>query len=68
MNIETTDELSEQLADWFGIYGGCKSDGESGCKFDEKNPFCCRQGFVDEMKERMIKAVDNDKKIEALGL
>lgn len=62
MEIETTEDLANQLADWFGIYGNCKSDGDTGCRFDKKKPFCCRFGFCEEMKERMTAAVENDKK------
>ena len=63
MNIETVEDLAETLADWLGIYGGCKSDGDTGCEFDKDKPFCCRQGFVSEMKERIVKAVENDNKL-----
>lgn len=26
MQIETVDELAEQIADWLGIYGSCKKE------------------------------------------
>ena len=68
MNIETTEDLAEKLADWLGIFGGCKSDGDTGCTFDKERPFCCRQGFVGAIKERMIEAVENDKKLESINL
>ncbi len=70
MNIETTEDLAEKLADWLGIYGGCKNEtsDDDNCKFDKSKPFCCRQGFVMEMKERMVEAVDNERKLEGLGL
>lgn len=61
MDIETTNDLAEKLADWLGIYGGCKSDGDNGCTYDKSKPLCCRQGFVESMKERMTEAVENDK-------
>lgn len=67
MHIETTEDLAEKMADWLGIYGGCKSDGDDGCTYDKLKPFCCRIGFMGAMKERMIEAVENDKKLESAG-
>ena len=68
MNIETVNDLAEQIADWIGIYGGCKnesspdSDGVNECTYDKfKNPLCCRTGFVSAMEERIREAVENDK-------
>ena len=63
MKIETTKDLAETLADWLGIYGGCKSDGDIGCTYDKEKPFCWRQGFVQAIQERIIEAVENDKKL-----
>lgn len=70
MNIETTEELAEKLADWLGIYDGCKNktSDDDLCTYDKSKPFCCRQGFVEAMKERMTEAVDNEKKLETLKL
>jgi len=69
MQVETVDDLVEQLADWFGIYGGCKTRDdatscESKCDFDPKKPFCCRIGFSDHMTTRIENAVENTRKIE----
>jgi hypothetical protein len=66
MNIETAEDLATTLADWLGIYGGCKGDGDTGCVWDENRPLCCRQGFVDTMTERIIEAADNTKKVNQL--
>ncbi|HEY5590707.1 MAG TPA: hypothetical protein VIK55_06775 [Paludibacter sp.] len=70
MNIETTEDLAETLADWLGIYGGCKniSNDDDLCTYDRNKPFCCRQGFVGAMKERMIEAVEIDKKLESVNI
>lgn len=68
MTIETVDDLVEEIANWLHIYGGCKSDGDEGCEWDEKKPFCCRQGFCMDLKERIEKSVENDKKIAEVGL
>lgn len=44
MNIETVNDLAEQIADWVGIYGGCKnesspdSDGVNGCTYNKSEP------------------------------
>jgi hypothetical protein len=70
MQIETTEDLCNQIADWIGVYGACKAkpkEGEecpSGC--ENENPLCCRVGFMIVMKDRMEKAVENDKKIQEL--
>lgn len=64
MDIETVSDLVNTLADWLGIYGCCKSDGDEGCEFNKQKPFCCRMGFVGEMEERIPAAVENDKKLE----
>ena|ERR1035437_2010194 len=70
MNIETTEDLAEQIADWLGIYGGCKNitGDDDLCTYNKNKPFCCRQGFCGAMKERMTEAVENEKKLEALNL
>lgn len=67
MNIETTSDLCEQLADWIGVYGACKADEcAEGC--DNPSPLCCRVGFMLEIRQRMIDAVENDKKLDSVGL
>lgn len=71
MNIETTEDLCNQIADWIGVYGSCKGaednlEKENGCT--NQNPLCCRTGFMMEMKQRMIDAVDNERKLEQIGL
>lgn len=70
MNIETVEELSKQLADWIGIYGGCKNTDENqdNCTYDKSKPFCCRQGFCGAMEERIREAVENEKKIKSVRL
>jgi hypothetical protein len=70
MQIETTEDLCNQIADWIGVYGACKAKPKeveecpSGC--ENENPLCCRVGFMIVMKDRMEKAVENDKKIQEL--
>lgn len=58
-HIETPEELAEVIADWLGVYGCCKSDGDEGCEFNRDRPFCCRTGFVGELQERIEKSVEN---------
>lgn len=61
MEIETIDDIVENLADLLGIYGCCKSDGndDSVCK-----PLtCCRVGFTMTIKERIYNAIENEKKL-----
>lgn len=65
MQLETTEELCHQIADWIGVYGGCKANEcENGC--ENMNPLCCRQGFMMQMQERMKQAVKNEEAIDAL--
>lgn len=66
MNLETVEELAEQIADWCGVYGSCHSDGEKGCRFTEKNPACCRVGFTDEIEKRIRESVKNDKRLQKI--
>jgi hypothetical protein len=63
MNIETVDELCEEIANWIGVYGCCKaSAGDVDC--ENENPCCCRTGFMMVMPDRIREAVENDKKLE----
>jgi hypothetical protein len=70
MEIETPELLAEKIADWLGIYGGCKniSESDSNCVFDPQKPFCCRIGFVGEIEERIRQCVENEKQLNATGL
>jgi hypothetical protein len=69
MNLETTEDLAEVIADWLGIYGCCKqwdeeAEEEHKCTFTKEKPFCCRMGFVEEISQRMRDAVKNEKIFE----
>lgn len=66
MNIETIDDLSDQILDWLGVYGACKSEGDDGC--DDCNPFCCRIGAMMWLPDRIRAAAENDKKLEQANL
>jgi len=68
MDIETVEDLSNKIADWIGCYGACKSENREGCEFSEKKIDCCRVGFVMAMNERIVNAVENDKKLNTLNL
>ena len=70
MHIETTEDLAHEIANWIGIYGGCKNrdSDDDNCTYNKNKPFCCRQGFLEAMKERMAEAVDNERKLEDLIL
>lgn len=62
MEIETVDDLANQIADWLGVYGCCKHG--DGC--DDPNPLCCRIGFMMTFPDRIRAAVDNDNKLEKI--
>lgn len=66
MNIETAEDLAQTLADWLGVYGCCKGNGDTGCEWKESHPTCCRIGFVDTMTERIIEAAENTKKVNQI--
>lgn len=63
MEIETVEDLCNQIADWLGVYGCCKA-AQAGQDCYNKNPRCCRVGFMMEMPDRIRAAVENEKKIE----
>lgn len=72
MKVETVEDLVEQLADWMGIFGGCKNPNDDRpqdkCTFDPKKPFCCRSGFTAYMIERIEKAVHNTEELNKIDL
>jgi len=70
MHIETVEDLAEQIADWIGIFGGCKNitAADDLCTYDKEKPFCCRQGFITAMEERIREAVENEKKLNDCNL
>lgn len=56
--LETPDELAEQIADWCGVYGsGPDGDHPKDCK--------CRNCFTFEVEQRIRQSVNNEKIIEA---
>jgi len=82
MNIETVEDLANDIADKLGIYGACK---HGQCQADEclaksdehclhgggctdEIPLCCRQGFMMTFPDRVRQAVENDKKLEKADL
>lgn len=69
MEIETVNDLAKRMSDWLGIYGGCKNlhEDDDNCTYCKDKPFCCRQGFVGAMEERMREAVFNDERLAASG-
>lgn len=53
-NLETPDELAEQIADWCGVYGAAehKNDYPDTCK--------CRMCFIGEVVRRIRESVRNE--------
>lgn len=62
MNIETPEDLAEEIADLLGIYGCCD---EKSCKADWT---CCRNGFVPHFEERIYKTVHNKTQLDKLDI
>jgi hypothetical protein len=67
MNIETVDELVDQIADWIGVYGCCKA-AETNDDCEDTNPCCCRVGFHMVMGERIRNAVHNEEELAKLDI
>ena len=65
MNIETLDEVINELADRLGIYGCCKK-AEENEDCEEKNAFCCRIAFTQVYEERIREAIKNEEKINKI--
>lgn len=57
--LETPSDLAEEIADWVGVYGSCKSDGYKGCQISNKLD-CCRVGFIEEVEKRIRESVSNE--------
>lgn len=68
MNIETIDDILNELADKLYVYGCCKAAANGKDECNEKDSCCCRVGFMMEYKDRIKKAFENEKKLEAAGL
>lgn len=66
-DIETTDDLAMQIADWIYCYGRCPA-AEKGEDCVNDNPFCCRLGVMTWLPDRIRAAVENEKKLEDAGL
>lgn len=67
MNIETVEDLCENLADLIGVYGCCKA-AVNGDDCENENVCCCRTGFMMVIPDRIRAAVENEKKLEQSGL
>ena len=68
MYIETIDDILNELADKMGVYGCCKDAEEGSVSCDDKNPCCCRVGFMMEYNSRIRKAVINESELESLNI
>lgn len=66
MNIETIDDIIEDIADKLGVYGACKSTDPDGC--DNDNDLCCRCGFSMALKDRIYAALENENKLKSVNL
>lgn len=67
MQIETVEDLAEQIANWLDCYGCCKA-AEKGEDCEDTNPFCCRVGIMTWLPDRIRAAVTNEKKLENSGV
>ncbi len=65
MELETVDDLANQIGDWVGCYGCCKAV-ENGHNCEDKNIFCCRIGMMLVLPDRIRAAVANDKFLESI--
>ncbi len=63
--IETLDDVMNELADRFDIYGACKSEDDEGCF--KNTHFCCRVGFMAHYENRLREAIENEKRLADAG-
>lgn len=66
MNIETIEDIIEDLADKFDIYGQCSCITDEGFQNPpsgncRKTLICCRVNFAVTIKDRIYKAIENEK-------
>lgn len=66
MNIETTEEVLDEIANRFMIYGACKSENPQEC--DNGDHFCCRVGFTAHYQDRLDNAHADEVKLKRAGL
>lgn len=65
MNIETIDDIVEDIANKMGVYGSCTCRDNG----NEKDlPYCCRSSFTASMKERIYNALENETKLKKAEL
>lgn len=67
-NIETLEDILNELADRLDVYGCCKPASEGADSCEESSNFCCRVGFMMAYKDRIYKAIENERKLEKIGL
>lgn len=68
MEIETVEDVCNELADKMGVYGACNAT-ENGFEDCEKTCYtCCRVGFMLVMPDRIRQAVHNEDKLMQSGL
>lgn len=72
MELETPEDLSNQIADWLGIYGCCKQETEEGtkpelCTYTPEKPFCCRVAFCNDLTDRIRQSVSNELKLSLIN-
>jgi hypothetical protein len=67
MQIETLDDVLNEIADKFMIYGACKemNDGQEEC--NSETPFCCRVGFTMVYEEKIRNAIENEINLAKIG-
>lgn len=67
MQIETVEDLANQVADWCGVYGTCKA-AQRGEDCNAASIMCCRVGFMMEFENRLRRAVENEQQLATIQL
>jgi hypothetical protein len=62
-NIETPDELADEILNWVGCFGCCPAEENGQDTCENKNPFCCRVGAMTWLPDRIRASVENEKKL-----
>lgn len=68
MEIETIDDICNEVADKIGVYGACKAAEQGKDSCEEECYTCCRVGFMLTMPERIRMAFANELKLAEIGM
>lgn len=68
MKVEVLEDVLEELADKLDAYGTCADKEVTDCKYAKNSSTCCRVRFMIEYEKRIREAIDNENKLNQVGL